>query len=130
MSKVFIDGAKALELIEGVVKARGEGFVYRESDRDCCGYASCFYVFDGKPSCIVGQALADAGVDVAAIFAGRLANEQDICTLADSKRYRNFHAAVELTPDAVSVFDIAQCRQDDGDRYGDVLKAAQAVKVD
>lgn len=55
-----IDGPKALELLRAAVATRGPDYVYKPPSS-----GHCVYVADGKPSCVVGVALAIHGVPIA-----------------------------------------------------------------
>lgn len=49
---------KAVSLIREAIAEKGEGYVYEKIND------GCYYVHEGQPSCLVGQVLVKAGVDM------------------------------------------------------------------
>jgi hypothetical protein len=114
---ITIDAAKALDLLAGAVKARGEDYMYDAEGRHG---GACYYATDGKPDCMVGQALADAGVPIDTLNAlnPKGAFAQDA---VDYLRGND----VDITPGARKVFRAAQRRQDMGVLWGSAYRNAE-----
>lgn len=55
---------KVLPLAEAVVAEKGADFVYEPPTSDIYDEAKCVYVYNGAPSCIVGQILHRLGTPV------------------------------------------------------------------
>lgn len=116
-----IDIGRALDLLAAAVQRRGRDFVYQPVWMEESRYLTCQYANRGSPDCIVGQALALAGVgfpDLAAMPDDRI---RDL--------YLRDEFPVVLTLGALVVFDAAQQSQDRGCRWGDVFTAATAAAI-
>jgi hypothetical protein len=113
----LIDIGHALDLLAAAVEQCGEYFVYPPVwIRDRCLYAA-----HSGPRCLVGHALALAGVD-----------EDDLAALGDlgvRELYGEGRLPVRLTLGALAVFDAAQRSQDRGYAWGDALDYASGVAV-
>jgi hypothetical protein len=114
---ITIDAAKALDLLAGAVKARGEDYVY---DADGKHGGACYYTDEGEPDCMVGQALADAGVPIEALDA---LNDKGAFH-EDSVDYLRANE-VDVSPGAMKVFRAAQRKQDAGNPWGDAYSEAR-----
>jgi len=107
---------QAIELLERVVADAGQDYIYPT-------YAtSCVYVKDGAPSCIVGKALALAGIDLDLI--AQLDGHNDEVVSA--------YAIPTYFPDLVSVevaelLQVVQNHQDNGWTWGEALADAKAL---
>ncbi|MFC5112650.1 hypothetical protein ACFPN7_01690 [Amycolatopsis halotolerans] len=80
----------------------------------------CAYQRGGCPSCLVGTALAYAGVTVDELRAMDAAGFAGIGAL-----YMGDRLPIEMTDDAVDVFQAAQTAQDIGHTWGTALKRAR-----
>jgi hypothetical protein len=111
MTEITIDLDRAKELLEEVVKGN-EDFIYAPpADEN-----ACVYQHEGKPSCVVGQALFKAGVTPEELERMDDQGIIKIATLPDR---------VTLTDEARDYFDIAQSIQDTSrDTWGYALQAA------
>ncbi|WP_037355444.1 hypothetical protein [Amycolatopsis orientalis] len=110
--------AKALELLERAVKEKGADYLYPRTYT--AGLPVCAYERNGKPSCLVGTALSYTGVTVEQL------REMDAAGYASFARlYMDDRLPVELTDDAVDVFQAAQTAQDIGDIWGTALEKAR-----
>jgi hypothetical protein len=109
---IEIDGPKALDLMAEVVAGR-EDYVYERAG----GF--CVYAANGQPSCLVGQALARAGVTVAML------EEMDSKFETDIQHVRE-PEGLTLDDEARDFFGVAQRRQDDGEPWGKALADAEA----
>lgn len=120
---IYIDGAKALELLANRVKGH-EDVVYTPFETA----PSCRYEFEGCPSCLIGGALFDAGVPLEALA------ELDRVWVDDEDGQNggtgitevNLPEGVTLTPQALKIFDAAQRVQDFGLTWSKALKHAEA----
>jgi hypothetical protein len=122
---IRIDKPKALELLRAAVATRGRDYVYQRSPKGACRYANA----DG-PSCLVGEALAQAGADVVGLFYGKSLNTKGITALSHNAAYypsgAKFDAAVSIDAEAAAVFSEAQEAQDSGETWGAALAYAEA----
>lgn len=131
---ITIDGKRAIELIEQVVRLKGEDYEYPNAKSGLCSYADEY----GGPSCIVGYALNIAGVpeevlpalDSAEIdYIGESGEKPfgtSISELYSTKALRDI-ASVELTSTAAAAFQEAQKRQDNGKPWVEALTGAKEV---
>lgn len=123
--QIHIDGARAVQMLRAVVAEHGAGTVYALHDRDSDPgvdhtYAMCRYVHHGCPDCLIGRALALAGVTVDELVEMDTANRTGIASVPLPPR-------LLLTEQARAVFRAAQLVQDSGGTWGEALAAAEAV---
>ena len=111
-----IDVGTALDLLAAAVEHQGADFVYRPVWIGESRYFSCLYANRGAPDCVVGHALALAGVCVRELEAMGDDGVRDL--------YLRGELPFTLTLGALAVFHAAQQSQDRGCRWGDVLKDA------
>lgn len=108
--------ARAKELAQEVVNEFGEDYVYPESHKRQFpnqDQATCVYVHEGKPSCLVGQILHRHGVSLE-----ELALRENIGGFSVTE-------ATTETEDYVSSFmSNMQWRQDEGWTWGEALAEA------
>lgn len=108
-----IDADRAMELLRKVAEGKAD-FVYRpplpESSR-------CVYHFDGKPSCMVGQALALAGATPEFLEA---LDGNGGAPARDLDKY-----APPITSEAALIFDAAQSKQDARYPWGVAIEYAE-----
>lgn len=122
-NQIHIDGARAVELLRAVVAEHGANtaYVFRWPQDQDHPPPHCRYTYDGCPDCLIGRALALAGVTV-----GELADMD-----ADPGRTGigsvMLPARLHLTEQGRNVFKAAQLVQDDGATWGEALAAAEAV---
>jgi hypothetical protein len=116
-----IDLGTALDLLAAAVRQRGADFVYRPVWVDEHRYLTCMYAHRGAPDCIVGYALAQAGVSVRALEAMRDDGVEEL--------YLEGRFPVDVTLGALAVLRAAQQSQDRGCCWGDVLAQANAVAI-
>lgn len=105
---------RAVELAREVVAEFGEGYVYPEYQKaaESPGSSpSCVYVYDGKPSCLVGQILHRHGVSLVALsmreFSGAWFVSAELCHASEKTR---------------QFLDSAQSSQDKGNTWGEAVK--------
>lgn len=113
MAERIIDADRAYKLLSEVVRKFGEDFVYTRPEAG----NKCFYAFAGKPSCIVGQALALAGWTY-----------EELCGL-DCRHNTSASELYEWYPELITwgashVFGAAQVEQDHGSAWEVALNAA------
>jgi hypothetical protein len=134
---IRIDAEKALFLLDQCVKQRGKNFVYEKQDD-----ANCLYVHDATaevwdpaaedydtidtpesatPGCMIGLALAKAGVPLSA-FTDLGVNSEDAYVVSDRLK---FEGIAEISWDAERIFRVAQERQDRGSTWGEALACAR-----
>src|SRR5262249_22980083 len=111
-----IDLGTALDLLAAAVQQRGADFVYRPVWVEEHRYLTCRYAHRGAPDCIVGYALAQAGVSVSTLEAMRDDGVEEL--------YVEGRFPVDVTLGALAVLRAAQQSQDRGCRWGDVLAQA------
>jgi len=116
-----IDISRALDLLAASVQLRGDDFVYQPVWMEESRYLTCHYANRGTPDCIVGQALALAGVGIHDLEAMPDDGVRDL--------YLRQELPVAFTLGAVAVFDAAQQCQDRGRSWGDALAHATATAV-
>lgn len=116
---IKIDGARALELLEAAVAERGADYVYP--------HELCEYTLDHQPACIVGVALAKAGVDPELLVSNGVGSIREL-SLGDRWAQRfSPPLTFTITEDAVSVWAAAQEVQDSHGTWGQALEAARAA---
>jgi hypothetical protein len=120
-SETTIDMGTALDLLAAAVRHRGAEFVYRFVWIEEARYLTCRYANAGAPDCIVGLALAYAGVDVAVLEAMR---DDGVAELYAEGRF-----PCRLTLGALAVLRAAQQSQDRGSPWGEVLDEAVTAAV-
>lgn len=110
-----IDERRALELMIDIVDAAGDDFVYEKLLVEGRGLV-CRYVADGRPSCLVGQALFRAGATVETL---EMFDSLDL----PAKSMANVESHV--TSRAAWVFSTAQEAQDSGETWGVAVERAK-----
>jgi hypothetical protein len=65
----LIDLGGALDLLVAAVRARGADYVYQPVWVEDARYLTCRYATAGAPDCIVGHALAFAGIEISVLEA-------------------------------------------------------------
>lgn len=112
---IHIDANKAIALLREVV-AGNEDFIYVMED------ATCTYVRDAKPSCLIAQALAKAGVTVEQLREMDAQIDRPKGTVILGVTLPN---GIEITGPAREVFSAAQKAQDQARPWGEALKNAE-----
>lgn len=108
---------EALRTLAEVVNAQGADYVYPDELKYAGNpNATCQYIADGKPACIVGKVLAKLG---------RLDND----VVAENRGADAFARAGVATRDAARVLRAAQVEQDQGKTWGHALGAAYAAAI-
>ena len=115
-----IDARRALEMLIDVVDQYGEDTVYEKVPLTQgnqvieVGGTGCRYQYQRQPSCIVGHVLHRAGVPM------------DVLENLDmsGSPAGSIYGTVK-DPDARTVLDAAQIKQDAGETWGDALRAAK-----
>lgn len=111
-----ITGDEALALLKRAVDLRGDN--HRAGE--------CVYADGGKPVCLVGTALVEAGVPVLALERMDRQQNGDGGSI-DKPRVLEILASdgeVTLEPRALALFRTAQSYQDDGGTWGDAVWCA------
>jgi len=111
---LIINKDRALELLQWVIKGK-EGFVYRASEDST---VSCVYIKDGKPSCLIAQALHAAGATIGQLF------EMDLAESDSGIGRVDMPSGLRVTQGAREVFGVAQWSQDFGKPWGVCLDEA------
>lgn len=124
---ITIDRDKAIELLTDVVAQRGDNYVYTVDTSS--PNLDCFYTRDGGPSCGVGLALFNAGVDIH-ILERMDDNEQDDGTgtgITESEILSILkNEGFDITQDGVEVLGAFQTYQDMQAEYSEALTNAKA----
>lgn len=107
-----IDAQTAYDLLAAAVAERGANYLYT-SPGEQVGNLGCKYIYNGKPSCIIGAALAAHGVPLDVMRPWDAGNGYTISSAA-----RLFRADF-ITPGARAVFASAQAVQDRAALRGD-----------
>jgi hypothetical protein len=116
---IEINKERAIELLEQAVAERGEDFVYYNAyQENYANYGACRYQIDGEPACLVGLALAKAGVSPEGL---NLLEGSGITNSYTLNRPQN----LKITPDALAVFQVAQDTQDNDGPWGEALRLAK-----
>lgn len=105
---IVIDKTKALELLDAAVAKRGADTVVEQ----------CHYVVGGEPNCIVGEALALAGVDTDLLYPFNSCKIGTAALLAHLK----LDGGVEMDRAAVLIFGHAQDKQDNHWAWGEAVE--------
>lgn len=110
----------ALDRLRRVVKGR-EDYVYeRIGSVGGVGGMCAYFTPDGKPSCIVGHALAIEGLTLDEVGGENTASVETLDEhLQATGRWWG------LTPGAVEVLAVAQQSQDTGETWGEALRCAE-----
>lgn len=112
----LITKSKALELLEAAVAERGADYVYERDGTRQSG-PGCTYVRGGQPSCLIGLAMAKAGVPIEQLAEWDTRDNSAACfVLVDDEL---------ATKTAVDVMATAQSLQDIGETWGEALQAAR-----
>lgn len=122
----IIDSKRALELLEQVVDEFGPETTYGDIVPGWKAYEDCQYVGnDGKPRCLVGQALAKAGFEfpLDPYYPGDGSPYKYVNDTA--YYYLTEYADEYVTHLAKNVFEVAQKTQDAGQSWGQALAAAR-----
>lgn len=126
---IEITAEQAIEALRKVV-AGNEEFVYElKSDADRADQGvnkndgSCFYEWDGKPSCIVGHVLAELGASIGVL------RHLDTRQTAGIKASRQALSEQNIftTSAAIDILHVAQYVQDRGSSWGEALADAEQV---
>lgn len=120
--RIVIDGKRAVQLLEKAVASRGADYIYKPINDS--GFGGCVYVTEDEkgnltPSCLIGFALAEAGVSLAAL---EVHNTSVVNTIT---RYLADSYDVEITDEAINIFRTAQALQDDGEPWGKALEVGK-----
>lgn len=125
---IIINRQTAIDLMKRAVDEKGEDYIYPGSDK-----GNCWYQKDGAPSCLVGHALAFAGVPIETLermdhgFSDRAdPDDASIASLLASKAEKLPFAVTHAAKQALIS---AQMRQDRGDRWGYALEMAEAESI-
>ena len=116
-----IDIGSAVDLLAAAVERRGEDFLHGPVWTEESRHLTRRYANRGTPGCIIGWALAFAGVGVHELEAMPDEGVRDL--------YLRGELPVRLTLGALAVFHAAQQSQDRGGRLGDVVVEATAAAV-
>lgn len=126
---ITIDKDRALELLREAVNERGADYVYTDEYGDLDG--RCFYVERDEqgnkvPGCIVALALNKAGVTIDQLLT--LGDSGEVhgasSTASELCQTLNTEGVAEIDRNALTLFGLAQSKQDRGDTWGDALQSA------
>lgn len=126
---------QAIELLEAAVATRGAEYNYRFTAQEGSG-ATCLYIRNGEPSCLVGVALVTEGVPIEVLtyideFTHDCENEcLEDCTESSigsiwAGQVLRDRAGLMLSDEARWVLSSAQIYQDTGRTWGEALEAAK-----
>jgi len=125
----IIDRDRAVELLEKVVEAKGRDYIYESPLNEHGQQIGCVYFGPNNcPACVVGHVFAELQVkpgDVHAMGEDGTADGPGNSLGVEGIVIDN----VEMTSAAREVFQMAQERQDEGNRWGDALDAAKDLAV-
>jgi hypothetical protein len=112
-----IDRTLAVQLLEQVVAAGGEDFVYGRTPM-----GKCLYQHEGKPSCGIGQALFLTGLTIETLDS--LDQEGiDSSAIQDTTHILREHDLL-FTEAGMSIFSFFQLYQDQGTAWGNSLRSS------
>lgn len=122
--RIHISPERALDLLELAVQARGADYV----DPHCSYSARRFFPDIGYvPGCIIGHALSLAGVPVEAL---KVLDDSGVESSAipnlDREGFLDTYG-IDLDPDALQAFAVAQEEQDKLKTWGEAVGAARAA---
>lgn len=86
------------------------------------GHGTCVYVYDGCPSCLIGQALWDLGL-IDASFAGTAGNHVPFFSVVD-------HLGLVLDPDERKWLREVQYHQDARHSWGEAVAKADKFMIE
>lgn len=95
------------------IAQKGEAYVYEQID------GVCYYNVDGKPSCLVGTAVAALGED----YFDLLSAEEAVRVENGDGLAAHEIKSIPMTSQAKSALQAAQSTQDGGASWGDALEA-------
>ena len=110
--------ATAIEQEVRSLAEKNPDFVYNNPDPN----RGCLYVYDGKPSCIVGHALANLGVEIEFLQHLDTAMDGGLGALEALQTYDDFEVDDKQAADLVS---LAQNFQDSGVPWGQAVEKAE-----
>jgi len=110
--------AEALELLNQVVRDKGEGFVYDEDERE-----ECVYIENGRPSCIVGHVFHALGVN--SEFRDSMGEVRNV---GGAVTVLHREGEIAFTQKAASLLQRVQVRQDNGLMWGFAVAQATASR--
>lgn len=117
----LLDAATAMRLLEEVVAAKGEDYVYVPRSSD----GACTYLHGRKPGCIVGHVLIRHGVPVEVI---RKWEDRSADSLYHGGGLPNAATLTPLTDEPTAVIlQQAQEIQDQGKPWGEALLKARGM---
>ena len=127
MSVITINLEQGIALLDGLVEEKGAGFLYS---------GPCNYERNGQPDCLIGQALAKAGVPIQTLRkmdtldwspvdedGNKVFTGTDISTILYS---HEFDGDFILDEEATNLFAEAQRLQDLQEPWGEAVKSAKA----
>ena len=121
---IEITYADALDGLKALVAEAGEDFIYSKRGAGDGYSGRCFYVFEGKPDCIVGKYLAKVGVSLDEL---KKADGRGFGEPADALLDRlEFNDVITIEPKAIALLQEAQYHQDQGNTWGCALRRAVA----
>lgn len=127
--RIEIDRERALLLLAEAVAERGGNFVYTPTlKNENSTSPGCFYARDGEPSCGVGLAMFNAGVPIEELEKWDSDGGGYIGSVFDHY-FSHPESNVDMTLEAVRVFEAFQRPQDDGAKWGDALAQAYEAKT-
>lgn len=120
MSEIKLTLERTKELLAEAVALKGAGYIYTHPDgwvaADGDNPASCRYVHDDQPGCIVGHVLHAAGVSLEALSEYEGQGAQDPA-----------YQLAGATDGAARLLDFAQDHQDRGVPWGEAVRQAQEL---
>lgn len=117
MSVIRVSDSDVHDGLKAIVARAGEEYIYSPRLKDDLTTA-CVYVHQGKPDCIVGRFLAEAGVPISRLAeADRDSYGAGIAAEGLLRRLR-VEGVIEITNAAISALQAAQGHQDDGIPWG------------
>ena len=116
MEKNIITRDRAIQALRDLVKQKGEQFIYTRTET-----GECAYQVDKVPSCAVGVALYNLGVDPYILT--RIEGKNADMLTQFFEEHEVFK--IELDQDAAILFSVFQAGQDEGNQYGWCLLRAE-----
>lgn len=109
---IEVTNDQVTDAIEQIVAFAGGDFIYVRPDR-----THCWYAWDGKPSCLVGQVLHRLGVEL-----GQLHEIEESGALAACRKLRET-GVIDVPYQSAAALSAAQIQQDGGQTWGVALHA-------
>lgn len=120
VERIKITRKKALKLAKERVEKNPDYVYSSRAQEPGSDGLSCRYEFNGRPDCLVGCVLYDAGVPLSVLRSWDRNAEGNLYEV-------RLPAYLEITERALVFLQVAQASQDSGDRWGEAFEEAKSA---